>query len=92
MFFEQKQAITKDIVSDPIHLQKEDIPVSVAFKAVTINQNNEMILQVKNFYVEKAEVACITNIILLTTIHCDKKKLIYLQALMEDRRNSSSRC
>jgi len=65
-----KQAVTKVDVSDQIHLQKEDIPVSIAFKAVTINQsNNEVILQVKNFYVEKAEVACIKNAILLTTFH-----------------------
>lgn len=65
----QKQAVTKDDVSDSIHLQKEDIPVSIAFKAITISQNNEMILQVKNIYVEKAEVACITDFILITTIH-----------------------
>lgn len=58
-FAKQKQEVTRDEVSDPITLQKEDIPVSISFKAVTINQNNEMILQVKSFYVEKAEVACI---------------------------------
>lgn len=59
--FKQKQAVTKDDVSDEMHLQKEDIPVSIAFKSLTVNQYNEMILQVKNFYVEKAEVACITR-------------------------------
>lgn len=63
----QKQAVIKEDVSDSIRLQKEDIPVSIAFKAITMNQNNEMILQVKNIYVEKAEVACIT--VIITTIH-----------------------
>lgn len=62
-FLKQKQTVTKDEEFDSIHLQKEDIPVSIAFKSVTINQNNDMILQVKNFHIEKAEVACTTNLI-----------------------------
>ncbi|KAG4067816.1 hypothetical protein HA402_010502 [Bradysia odoriphaga] len=55
-----KLTVTKSFDnSESIVLQKEDIPVSIAFKAVTINHYNEMHLKVKNFYVEKAEVACI---------------------------------
>ncbi|KAJ6638573.1 ATP-binding cassette sub-family C member 12 [Pseudolycoriella hygida] len=54
-----KQAVPKEDVSGSVHLQKEDIPVSIAFKDVTVNTNNEMVSQIKNFHLEKAEVACI---------------------------------
>lgn len=58
----QKQALPSDDASGSVHLQKEDIPVSIAFKAITINQNNDMILEIGNFYIDKSEVACITDL------------------------------